>query len=198
MEGIQPEPWQTDTSIGDWYYRTGQKYKSSTQVIHLLADIVSKNGNLLLNVVQTPEGDLEPDVVAIVEEISRWMQVNGEAIYRTRPWKIYGEDAPGKTAVSAGNFNEDRIKYTEKALRFTASKDGSILYVIALGWPSDRKLLIKSLRLGSTVWPNEVGMVRLLGGPANLTTTRSAEGLQVQLPVEKPCSSAYAFAITLR
>jgi alpha-L-fucosidase len=91
MENISPYPWQTDTSIGDWFYRTGQKYMTSDQVIQMLTDIVSKNGNLLLNIVQTPEGDLEPDVMNILEGIATWIKDNGEAIYSTRPWTVYGE-----------------------------------------------------------------------------------------------------------
>ncbi len=86
---VNQYPWQTDTSIGDWYYRTGQKYKTATEVIQMLVDIVSKNGNLLLNVVQTPEGDLEPDMLKILEETGVWTSANGEGIYGTRPWKIY-------------------------------------------------------------------------------------------------------------
>lgn len=91
MEDICDYPWQTDTSIGDWFYRDGQKYKSATEVIQMLVDIVSKNGNLLINVVQTPEGDLEQDVLGILKGIGDWMNVNSEAIYDSRPWYVYGE-----------------------------------------------------------------------------------------------------------
>jgi alpha-L-fucosidase len=79
-DSIREYPWQTDTSIGDWYYRTGQKYMSAVEVIQMLVDIVSKNGNLLLNIVQTPEGDLEQDVLDILESIAAWMETNSVAI----------------------------------------------------------------------------------------------------------------------
>ena len=102
-DGISPEPWQTDTSIGDWYYRTGQKYMTSGEVVRMLADIVSKNGNLLLNVVQTPEGDLEPDVLKMLDGIGPWIAVNGEGIYGTRPWKVYGE-GPSTSRAGKGPF----------------------------------------------------------------------------------------------
>ena len=197
MDEIQPDPWQTDTSIGDWYYKTGQKYKSSTQIIHQLADIVSKNGNLLINVVQTPEGDLEPDVIHIVEEIGAWMQTNGEAIYGTRPWKIFGEDAVGKAKVVAANFNENKIAYTNGDLRFTTSKDGKTLYVIMLGWPTDGQLLIKSLAAGTRHLSGGIGAVRMLGTPAALSARQEADGLHVTLPAERPCASAWSLAITL-
>jgi len=89
LDSISPYPWQTDTSIGDWYYRTGQKYKTGTEVIQMLVDIVSKNGNLLINVVQTPEGDLEPDMLQILDEIGTWTAANGEGIYGSRPWENF-------------------------------------------------------------------------------------------------------------
>ena len=197
-DSILPEPWQTDTSIGDWYYRTGQKYMTSTRVIHMLSDIVSKNGNLLINIVQTPEGDLEPDVVAIVKEIGAWMRINGEAIYNTRPWTVYGEDDPSKKAVAAGHFNENKVTYTDKDLRFTMSKDRSTLYVIALGWPSDGTVVVKSLAKGSTLLNQEIGQVRLLGHSGQLQTVRDQDGLKITLPATKPGDSAYAFAISLR
>ena len=100
-------PWQTDTSIGDWYYRTGQKYKTATEVIQMLVDIVSKNGNLLINVVQTPEGDLEPDMLQILDEIGVWTAANGEGIYGSRPWKTFGEKSDEAKAVKPGRFNEE-------------------------------------------------------------------------------------------
>ncbi|MBG0859252.1 MAG: alpha-L-fucosidase, partial [Bacteroidales bacterium] len=104
---LNPFPWQTDTSIGDWYYRTGQRYKTANEVIQMLVDIVSKNGNLLINVVQTPEGDLEPDMLQILEEIGLWTAANGEGIYGTHPWKIFGEKSDEAKAVKPGRFNEN-------------------------------------------------------------------------------------------
>lgn len=131
-------PWQTDTSIGDWYYRTGQKYKTANEVIQMLVDIVSKNGNLLLNVVQTPEGDLEPDMLQILDEIGVWTAANGEGIYGSRPWKIYGEQSEEAQAVKRGSFNEN-YKFNAKDIRFT-TKEG-ILYAFCLGSPTGIYLL---------------------------------------------------------
>ena len=90
MDSISPFPWQTDTSIGDWYYREGQKYKSALEIIQMLVDIVSKNGNLLINIVQTPEGDIEQDMIETLDAIGKWTSTNGEGIYGSRPWKIFG------------------------------------------------------------------------------------------------------------
>ena len=173
---------------------------TSTRVIHLLADIVSKNGNMLLNVVQTPEGDLEPDVVAIVEEIGAWMAVNSEAIYATRPWTVFGEDDPSKKQVAAGHFNENRVTFTSRDLRFTRSKDGKTLYAIGLGWPAEGSITIRSLAMLSDLVHGEIGEVRLLGTPGTLTTARDEDGLKVTLPKTRPTGTvdAYALAISLQ
>ena len=197
MDSIQPEPWQTDTSIGDWYYRTGQQYKSATEVIHLLADIVSKNGNLLINVVQTPEGDLEPDMLTILDGIGSWLQVNGEAIYGTRPWKVFGERPAHAAQIKSGGFNEGKVAFTAEDIRFTTSKDGKTLYAIALGRPADGVVRIKSLAKGAPLLSGDLGAVRLLGHSGTLNVTRDVEGLQVTLPTDAPAASAYALAITL-
>jgi alpha-L-fucosidase len=181
---ISALPWQTDTSIGDWFYRTGQKYKSATEVIQMLVDIVSKNGNLLINIVQTPEGDLEPDVINIVNEIGMWTSVNGEGIYGTRPWKIYGE-RPG-TAVKSSNFNENQLKYSALDIRFT-TKD-SDLYAFCLGRPvTDIK--IKSLGKDSKNLNKKITSVTLLGSTAKPEWKQEDDALIIKndfkMPVEE-------------
>ena len=97
MTAINPRPWQTDTSNGDWFYSDGFKYKTGADVIRMLADIVSKNGNLLLNVVLYPDGSLPPESQALLADLKAWMAVNAEAIHGTRPWTVFGE-GPTRTA----------------------------------------------------------------------------------------------------
>src|SRR5476651_1987760 len=127
-------PWQTDTSIGDWFYREGQKYKSSTEILQMLVDIVSKNGNLLLNIVQTPEGEVEQDILNILEEIAAWTAANGEGIYSSRPWKVWGEKATDVAAIAFNRFNnESKVKYSAKDIRYTIN--GNILYAFCLAHP---------------------------------------------------------------
>lgn len=132
MDSISNYPWQTDTSIGDWYYKEGQKYTTSKQVIQMLIDIVSKNGNLLLNVVQTPEGDLENDVLKILTEIGEWLEVNGEGIYGTRPWKTYGEGPSTTEKQEKGHFGgiKDTRDYKAGDIRYT-QKD-NIVYAFLM------------------------------------------------------------------
>ena len=197
MDSIQAEPWQTDTSIGDWFYRKGQRYRTSTSVIHQLVDIVSKNGNLLLNVVQTPEGDLEPEVVAILEEVGAWMQINGEAIYGTRPWRVFGERPLDAKEVKSHHFNEDLLSYSAQDIRFTTSADGATLYATVMGWPKEGKVVLRSLATGSPYVTGDLGAVRLLGGSGALPTARTAAGLEVSLPSVRPSASASVLAISL-
>ncbi|HZR21329.1 MAG TPA: alpha-L-fucosidase [Verrucomicrobiae bacterium] len=176
MPGINPYPWQTDTSIGDWFYNRNWKFRPVSWTIHMLVDIVSKNGNLLLNVVQRPDGSLDAEVEQSLNELADWIKIHGEAIYGTRPWLVYGE---GAVRTKGGHFHED-FKYTAQDIRFTTK--GRALYAIALGWPEDGKLVIKSL---ASTGAGKIKRVSLLGSKAKLTWTRIPEGLVVNLPAEK-------------
>jgi alpha-L-fucosidase len=188
MAGINPDVWQTDTSIGDWYYNRNWKFRPVSWVIHMLADIVSKNGNLLLNVVQRPDGSLDPEVEQMLAQLAAWNAVNGEAIFDTRPWSIYGE---GAIQYKGGNFKED-FAYSAKDIRFTTK--GRSLYAIALGWPADGKLTIESLAAVAGDSGNQIKEVQLLGHQGKLQFVQSASGLVVTLPADKPCD----FACTLK
>ncbi|MGH2564470.1 MAG: alpha-L-fucosidase, partial [Ginsengibacter sp.] len=186
QDSISRFPWQTDTSIGDWFYRTGQKYKTATDVVQMLVDIVSKNGNLLINIVQTPEGDLEPDVMKIVEEIGRWTSVNGEGIYGSRPWKVYGEKPAAESVVKSGNFNEDKLKYSAQDIRFTAK--GDTLYAFCLGEPTE-DILMSSLGNDSKLPGEKIASVSLLGSNEKLHWRQGKGALLIKktfkMPVEE-------------
>jgi alpha-L-fucosidase len=185
MDSISPYPWQTDTSIGDWYYRTGQKYMTGTQVIQMLVDIVSKNGNLLLNVVQTPEGDLEPDVMNILNEIAAWTPANGEAIYGTRPWKIYGEGPTTQKSQEKGRFGgvKDVRPYESTDIRFTTK--GETLYAFCMGKPA-AEVRITSLGTNSKVSNQKVASVKLLGSKEKLSWKQEADALVISKPAKMP------------
>ncbi len=129
---IAANPWQTDTCIGGWHYKRGEKYKTPKKVIDLLTDIVSKNGNLLLNFPLPNSGELDFEEMEVLEGITAWMQVNSEGIYATRPWKIYGEGPSTKVKIAGGNFNEDKQSdLTASDVRFTTK--GSTLYAFVHG-----------------------------------------------------------------
>jgi len=188
MRGIKPYPWQTDTSIGDWYYNRNWKFRPVSWVIHMLADIVSKNGNLLLNVVQRPDGSLDPEVETMLGELGAWMDLNGEAIYGTRPWSVYGE---GSRPVKGGAFKED-FTYTARDIRFTTK--GKVLYAIVLGRPADGKVTVRSLAKAGG--GGEVTGVSLLGSGEKLEYTREDSGLVVKLPGKGVSEHAFTLRIT--
>ncbi|NYF90201.1 alpha-L-fucosidase [Tunturiibacter empetritectus] len=193
---ILPLPWQTDTCIGDWHYSREvfeqHKYKYAKTVIHLLADVVSKNGNLCLNIPLKGDGTIDSDERQILADLAAWMPINGEAIFGTRPFTVYGEGPPDP--VKTGNFNEGNGRpYTSEDMRFTV-KDGR-LYVIALGWPADSKLKIKTFARGSKELPSEISKVEMLGVGEPCSFERNSNELVVKLPTQKPNDIAYGFRI---
>jgi len=190
MPGIRPTPWQTDTSIGDWYYNKNWKYRGADWVIQMLVDIVSKNGNLLINVVQRPDGSLDPEAEQILTQMADWIAINGEAIYGTRPWLMHGE---GPVHARGGSFKED-FTYTARDIRFTSKGDGT-LYAFVMGWPTEKQITIRSLAKLPGVTGN-IGSVTLLGHQGAVKWTHDDKGLTIQLPDMKPCDYAVAFRIT--
>lgn len=198
LDSISPFPWQTDTSIGDWFYRTGQKYKSADEVAQLLIDIVSKNGNLLLNVVQTPEGDLEPDVLAIVQGVADWTTANGEGIYGSRPWKIYGE---GPSTVKAnqqkGHFGglSDTRGYQPTDVRFT-TKGGNLYAYCMAAQTGDIKLT--SLGKSSKYLDKPIASVTMLGSKEKLTWTQQDDALVITKPASLPKWQVVGFKVEFK
>ncbi|MGP8246110.1 MAG: alpha-L-fucosidase [Bryobacteraceae bacterium] len=194
---ILPAAWQTDTCIGDWHYRRSifenHTYKTAGTVIQMLVDIVSKNGNLLLNIPLRGSGAIDEDERKVLDGIASWMPNNREAIFGARPFTVFGEGAPD--VKGSGNFNERNLRpYTAEDIRFTTKNDA--LYAIALAWPAGGKLTIKTLASGSEHYPREVGQVELLASQGALPFTRDAAGLVVTLPAQKP--NDYAFALKIR
>ena len=161
-------------------------YGSPEWVVRTLVDIVSKNGNLLLNVVLRPDGSLDPDAEAILHRLADWTAVNGEAIYGSRPWFVYGE---GAVKPKGGSFSE-KFDFSAKDIRFTTK--GATLYAIALGWPDDGNLVIRSLAKMADASVNRIQRVELLSARGNffhrllggnsLKFTQTGDGLAVQLP----------------
>lgn len=196
MDSIGEDPWQTDTSIGDWYYRTGQKYMTGTEVIQMLVDIVSKNGNLLLNVVQTPEGDLEQDVIDILEEVAGWTPVNGEGIYGTRPWKVYGE-GPSITKQEKGRFGgvKDVRPYESSDIRFTCKDE--ILYAFCMNKPQG-EIRIVSLGRNSSYNDRKIKSVSMLGSQEKLEWAQTGEALVIAMPEKLPEWNVTGFRINFR
>ena len=202
-EKIDPCVWQTDTCIGGWHYARStferHRYKKASEVIGMLVDIVSKNGNLLLNIPVRGDGTIDSDETAFLGEMAKWIAVNGDGIFATRPWRTYGEGPSTSEEQEKGRFGglKDVASkpYTAEDIRFTASKDGRTLYAIALGWPTGGKLLLKSLAKAAPGF-GEVTSVKLMGCDRKLSFTRDELGLAIELPTEKPCDYAWVFAIS--
>jgi alpha-L-fucosidase len=196
---ILPQAWETDTCLGNWHYDRKifeeHKYKTAETVIHMLVDVVSKNGNLMLSVPVRGDGTIDSDEIQIVTQIGDWMQVNRQCIFGTEPWTVCGEGPMLVEPTSEKRFYEPKMQYTAQDIRFT--RKGNLLYAIALGWPTDGKLVIKSLAKGSPDFSGKIGYVRLLGVEGTLKYSQDASGLTIDVPAKKPCDYAYAFAIEL-
>lgn len=197
---IEPLPWQTDTCLGDWHYNRAvyneKRYKSAKTVIHTLVDVVSKNGNLLLSVPVRGNGTIDDEEIKIVDGITRWMELNSEGIYGTRPWKVFGEGPAMEEAapLSAQGFNEGKGKpFGATDIRFTQKQD--TLYATLLGWPEGGKAIIKSLAAGNHLYPGEIQKVELLGHKLPLQFERNSNGLVITLPAQQPAES---YAVTIK
>lgn len=195
-----PHPWQTDTCIGGWHYDRGihdrGHYKSAKAVIHMLADIVSKNGNLLLNVPVRGDGSIDEKEERVLEDLAAWMKVNGEGIFATRPWKVFGEGpASAGAELSAQGFNEGKGKpFTAEDVRYTVSKDGKTLYAIVLGFPEKPVRLTALGRSAGTT----ARAITLLGDTAKTIWKQESDAVVIQAPSRKPDSKdAIIFRISM-
>jgi len=198
----QAKPWQTCTCIGDWHYNrstyNNNWYKSANTVIHMLIDIVSKNGNLLLNIPLRGNGTYDEKELAVVKGITAWMNVNKESIYDTRTWIKFGEGptAERANALSAQGFNEG-TNYDATDIRYVKKGD-SLLYVTVMGWPTNGKAVLKSLGSSQPYLTRKIKSIQILGG-GNLTYTRALDALTINLPATKPATGniGIAFKIAL-
>ena len=199
--GIVPYPWQSETCIGDWHYqralfeRPGEYggYLNPRKVIHWLCDAVSKNGTFILNIPGKPDGTIDRKEKLILEKIGEWFAVNGEAIYATRPWKIFGEGAM-QAAKGRGNGYNTIKNLGPNDIRFTRNKANTVVYAIFLGWPAGAFNVSAFGTLAKTN-PGKIAHVKMLGLDEPLTWKQSATSLSVQPPKSRPKCPHYAVAL---
>jgi alpha-L-fucosidase len=198
---IEPLPWQTDTCIGNWHYDRSlyneKRYKSAKTVIHTLIDVVSKNGNLMLNIPVRGNGSIDELERTIVNEIGLWMKANSESIYATRPWKIFGEGPQQESAgaLTAQGFNEGKGKpYTSADVRFVQKEN--ILYATVMAWPENGTAIIKSLGKESPYHTNKIKQIKLVSTGEKLKFKQNAQSLEVYFPNQKP-EASYANALEI-
>jgi alpha-L-fucosidase len=192
----QALPWQTCTCIGDWHYDRAvydqNRYKSAATVIRMLVDIVSKNGNLLLNIPVRGDGSIDEKEIKILEDITAWMDINKESIFDTRPWKIYGEGvtADSSNPLSGSGFNEGKVKLSEKDIRF--NQKGNIIYATVLGVPSE-DVRIKSLGKNNNAL--KIKKISVLGSKEKLSWKQQGDALIIKKPKVIPNDIAVVFKI---
>jgi alpha-L-fucosidase len=179
-EGARDLPWQFDTwsADGHWFWRPTMRMRPAAALIAEMADVVSKNGNYLLNVTPDPDGVITPEQAAPLLEIGGWLSANGEAVFGTRPWKVYGE---GPTPGLGPSFRPDvpKTPYTPQDIRFTAK--GTTVYAVVLAPPEGGAVLIRTMAAGSPHVEGEIGRVTLLGHDGPVKWSRGPEGLSVDL-----------------
>jgi len=187
--------WQTCTCIGEWHYKNSiyenNQYKTAKDVIHLLVDIVSKNGNLLLNIPVRGDGSIDEKEIFVLEGVASWMDVNSESIFSTRPWNVFGEGPSVEAAnpINAQGFNEGKVKLTAKDIRF--NYNGNTLYATVMGIPEDN-IIVKNLG-----GQHKIKSIQLLGSKEKVKWKQNSGQLEIDKPKSNPNEIALVYKVIL-
>ncbi|MBF4163342.1 alpha-L-fucosidase [Nocardioides acrostichi] len=191
--------WLTDDAVSSssWSYTQGIGYYSSQAILHALIDRVSKNGNMLLNVSPTKEGTIPQAQRDVLYDMGDYLHRNGESIYKTRAWDVYGE---GPTLMGGGIFSAPKAG-TAQDIRFTRSRSDRVLYATVLGWPGDGATLDIDTLGSDDVDLRDLSKVQLIGPKAhsyrNLRHEQTASALEVTMPSRRPVKQdAYVVKLT--
>jgi alpha-L-fucosidase len=187
--GIQPRPFETGTCIGQWHYKKDITYKTVGQVVRTLVDVVSKNGTLLLSIPQRGDGTIDDREVAFLQGLAQWTKVNGEGIFGSRPWLVFGE---GPTQVPRGRAGDNVIPYTAEDMRFTTK--GGKLYLFLLA-ESTGPVAVKSLGLESPTG-RRVKEIALVGSAESVRWQQAGVALTIEPPAVRPSADVISYRVT--
>jgi alpha-L-fucosidase len=190
MDGISPQPFHTDTCLGQWQYYRDFKYRPAKELVHTLVDVVSKNGTMLLSVPQMPDGTLDSEEESILHDITTWMRIASEAIYDTRPWKKFGE---GPSTHRITNPRGPGRPLTPQDIRYTTKNNR--LYIFCMG-PQEKGLELPSLGTSAALWTAKIQNIRLLGSDEKLTWSQEAGAVKIGRPAFQPSNFAIVFEVT--
>ena len=212
---ISSAPWQSICTYTHWFYKKDDDLRHDAKsTIQLLTDVVSKNGNFVLNVELLPDGTIPPEHKLILDDFGAWLKLNGESIYATSPWKVHGDnllsrlaDTDSKKANAANsdlptakrkrskqfnNRTKDSPDYGHDEVRFTIK--GDVLYVFVLN-PAAGEIVLPSLGSGSEYQPNQIQSVRLIGSAEQITFSQNADNLKLEVPAKRPYRYAAVFEV---
>lgn len=192
LASIRPRFWQTDTAIAknSWGYTDGNDFKDPVDVVCDIIDIVSKNGAMLLNVGPKPDGTFTDEDTEILQEIGKWLKVNGESIYSTTYWQVFGE---GPTEIVEGTFKDvDRSKFTSKDIRYTFK--APYVYANVLSWPENGEVEMTSM--GLDTFNGDIKSIEILGFKNELSFTHTHESLNVK--VDGKIDSKYPVCLKIK
>jgi len=184
LPGIQEKPWHTDTCIGNWFYDAKQQFKKPGHIIEMLVDIVSKNGTMLLNILQRPDGSVDDETLYLLNELASWTSCCGEGLYGTRPWRTFGE---GLSKVHIEGFREEEVAWTDTDFRFTSKKN--IVYAFIMKVPQNKTAVIKSFSD-----EEKIISVKLLGA-GEIPFCKNYGVLTAKLPEKLPTAYTNCLAI---
>ena len=195
LPNIRTLAWQTDTKVSldeNWCYIENDKLKKTVDILDVLVDIVSKNGNLLLNIGPTRRGEIPDEYRDLLLSMGAWLATNGEGIYATRPWVTFGE---GPTRAPGGRASE-YVVFGEKDFRFVTSKDSQTLYITGMKWPAGGgHALVTKLGTGAIDLKTLKKMSLL--GQGSVTYEQRKEGLNIDLPAKNPNIADYPYVLKL-
>ncbi|TWU34588.1 Alpha-L-fucosidase [Novipirellula aureliae] len=212
---ISAEPWQSICTYTHWFYKKDDELRHDAKsTIQLLIDVVSKNGNFVLNVELLPDGTIPPDHKVILDGFGAWLKLNGDAIYGTSPWKVHGDnllsrlaDADSKNANAANsdlsaakrsrskqfnNRTKDSPAYGHEEVRFTVKDDALYMFVLN---PSEGEIELPSLGLNSAYRPKPIQSIRLIGSDAEVKFNQSGDTLILEVPANRPTPYAAVFQV---